>query len=110
MVTQVALSLVALEPLMAELGALELLALDIGALKLLIVQEGLFLGDGFFFGDGFFLEDGFFFGDGVFLGDGLVLIGRLNRHPLQERFKPGQPVFGFNQTQLGPFGHGATWW
>jgi hypothetical protein len=89
-VIQVALSLVALEPLMAELGTLELLALAIGALKLLIVQEGLFLGDG------------------VFLAFGLVLIGRLSRHPLEERFKPGQPVFGFNQTQLGAFGHGGA--
>ena len=80
---------------MAELGPLELLALAIGAFKLLIVQERLFRGDGFFIRDG------------VFLGAGLVLIGRLSRHPLEKRFKPGQPVFGFNQTQLGAFGHGG---
>ena len=63
---------------------------ELGALKLLIVQEGLFLGDGFF------------------LAYGFVLIGRLSRNPLEKRFKPGQPVFGFNQTQRGAFGHGGA--
>jgi len=78
------LDLVALEPLMPELGAPKLLALKIGAFKHVIVQKGLFL------------------------GEGLVLMGHLSSHPLEERFKPGQPVFGFNQTQLGALSQGAA--
>ena len=35
-------------------------------------------------------------------------MGTLNNHLLEERFQPGQPVFGFNQTQLGAFGHGGA--